>query len=68
MANAYPQELKTAIDRLETMVSEYRRKNHAAPVRLIINRDEEEQSWLMWAAQIVDITVELSDKSKTRVV
>lgn len=68
MANAYAPELKDAIAKLELMIMSYRQKNHIAPVKLLINDDDEDQSWLMWAAQILDITVERTTKHRTKVV
>lgn len=65
MPDQYPHELKEAMSRLETMIVEFRRKNHASPMTLMINHDEEEQSWLMWAAQLLGISYELTTKSKT---
>ncbi len=68
MPDVYAPELQAAISEIETMVSEFRRKNHRAPVTLIINDDDENQSWLMWAAQILSINVEKTTKHRTKVV
>jgi len=68
MPDQYPHELKEAMSKLEAMILEFRRKNHTSPMTLMINHDEEEQSWLMWAAQLLGISYELTTKSKTRVV
>lgn len=68
MPNVYAPELQSAISEIETMIMEFRRKNHALPVTLLINDDDENQSWLMWAAQILEIRVEKTTKHRTKVV
>lgn len=68
MPNVYAPELQSAISHIETMIMEFRRKNHVAPVTLLINDDDENQSWLMWAAQILEIRVEKTTKHRTKVV
>jgi hypothetical protein len=67
MADTYAPELKDAISKVELMILSYRQKNHVAPTKLLINDDDEDQSWLMWAAQILDIPIERTTKHRTKV-
>lgn len=68
MDDTYAPELKATISKLEDMILSYTQKNHVAPTKLLINDDDEDQSWLMWAAQILDIPIEKTTKHRTKVV
>jgi hypothetical protein len=68
MADQYAPELKDAISRLETLIMAYRANNKQPPTKVLINDDDEDQSWLMWAAQTLGIPYERTTKFRTKIV
>jgi hypothetical protein len=61
------QEQIAAVNKLESMIREYKRKNRRLPTRLFIAENEELSSYLMWAGMAYNLKSDRTTKAKTYV-